>query len=268
MKSIFVCFLLTFLSFNCSKVSSQDPVPEHQTIKIFSNQLKEERVINIWLPDSYKNSTEKFPVLYMLDGGVQEDFPHLANTVAKLIEEKKIKPLILVGIENTERRRDLTGFTTVAKDKKIAPVVGGSEKFRSFITTELFPKIEKDFRTDGEKGIIGESVAGLFVTETLLLHPEIFDAYIAFDPSLWWNNHYLVKTASQNLSKFPQKNIKFWFAGSGAKDISLHTRNLEKALRVQNNPNFKWHYSDEPGEKHNTIFRATKEQALIWTFSQ
>ena len=79
---------------------------------------------------------------------------------------KKIKPLLLVGIENTQRRRDLTGFTEVEKDKEIAPIVGGSEKFRAFNKEELFPEIEKRYGTTSEKSIIGESASGLFVMET------------------------------------------------------------------------------------------------------
>ena len=122
--------------------------------------------------------------------------------------------MILVGIANTQRRRDLTGFTEVEKDREIAPVVGGSEKFRAFIKEELFPEINKRYRTTNEKSIIGESLSGLFVVETFLLTPDMFDNYIAFDPSLWWNNHSLVKTAKQHLENFPKTEKRIWFAGS------------------------------------------------------
>src|SRR5690606_1498311 len=98
----------------------------------------------------------------MPDGGVQEDFPHIANTLSELIQNKKIPPFILVGIENTERRRDLSPPTEVEKDKEIAPVVGGSAVFRAFVQNELIPEINAKYRTTNEKGIIGESLAGLF----------------------------------------------------------------------------------------------------------
>lgn len=174
----------------------------------------------------------------------------------------------MVGIENTERRRDLTGETQVAEDKKVAPVVGGSAKFRAFISDELIPEINKKYRTTKEKGIIGESLSGLFVMETLMEKPELFDFYIAFDPSLWWNNQYLVKNAQKNLAKIPQdQQKKLWFAGSGTKDISPMTKRLAKILETENKLNVIWKYSDEPKEKHNTIFRSTKEKALIWTLN-
>lgn len=172
---------------------------------------------------------------------------------------------MLVGIENTQRRRDLTGFTEVDTDKEIAPVVGGSEKFRAFIKEELFPEIDKRYKTTNPKSIIGESLAGLFVMETFFLSPEMFDHYMAFDPSLWWNNHYLVRTAKEHLAQMPSTEKRLWFAGSDTEDIAIHTQNLAKTLKAVNPTNLTWKYSDEPGEKHHTIFRATKEKAIVWT---
>lgn len=262
---LFIVFTLT----SCSNASQpNDPIPEHETFKIQSKQVGEERVINVWTPENYKASKDSLSVMYMADGGINEDFPHIANTLAKLIKEKKIKPLILVGIENTQRRRDLTGFTEVAKDKEIAPVVGGSEKFRAFIKDELFPEINKRYRTTTEKSIIGESASGLFVMETFFLTPQMFDNYIAFDPSLWWNNHYLVRTAKEHLAKFPTSEKRIWFAGSDAEDVSPFTKELADIFTVVNKENVKWKFSDEPKEKHTTIFRATKEKAIIWTLNK
>lgn len=71
-----------------------------------------------------------WPVLYMPDGGIEEDFLHVAGLVQVSVGNGTMRPFILVGIENTARRRDLTGLTTRAEDKKIAPKVGGSAAFR------------------------------------------------------------------------------------------------------------------------------------------
>lgn len=269
MKTIFSYVLLAILLISCgSATPPADPIPAHETLNIESKILGETRVINIWTPPDYAKTGDSLPVLYMPDGGVKEDFPHIANTLSELIVSKKIPPTILVGIENTERRRDLTGPTKIAKDKEIAPVVGGSANFLNFITTELIPEINQKYRTTAEKGIIGESLAGLFVTETFFKHPDSFDYYIAFDPSIWWNDFDLGKTAKTDLSKFPTTEKRYWFAGSGATDISTHTQGLAKILKSANLPNLKWTYSDEPKEEHSTIFRATKEKAMIWTMNK
>lgn len=268
---LIISFLVLGILFltNCSNSSQiNDPIPEYETFTIKSSNVGEERVINVWIPENYKASKDSLSVLYMADGGTKEDFPHIANTLSKLIKEKKITPIILVGIENTQRRRDLTGFTEVEKDKEIAPVVGGSEKFRAFIKDELFLEINKRYRTTNEKSIIGESASGLFVMETFFLTPEMFDNYIAFDPSLWWNNHYLTRTAKEHLAKFPTTEKRLWFASSDAEDIVPYTKQLASVLKTENIANLNWKYSDEPKEKHNTIFRATKEKAILWTLNK
>ncbi|MDR2083597.1 MAG: hypothetical protein LBP67_01205 [Bacteroidales bacterium] len=270
MKLIYCNILFILLSLAGFSNTSQlnDSIPEYETFTIKSEQVGEVRTINVWTPADYKTNPNSLPVMYMADGGINEDFPHIANTLSELIEQKKIKPIILVGIENTQRRRDLTGFTEVAEDKEIAPVVGGSEKFRAFIKEELFPEINKRYRITNEKSIIGESASGLFVMETFFLTPEMFDNYIAFDPSLWWNNHYLVRTAKEHLEKFPASKKRIWFAGSNTEGISCFTKELANIFKTENLTNIQWKYSDEPKEEHNTIFRATKEKAIIWTLNK
>lgn len=262
-------FFLIGLLTSCSNNSHPtDPIPDHETFTIQSIQVGEVRTINVWTPKDYPSYSKSLPVMYMADGGLKEDFPHIANTLAELIALKKIEPLILVGIENTQRRRDLTGITEVEKDKEIAPEVGGAEKFRAFIKEELFPEINKRYKTSNIKSIIGESASGLFVVETFFLAPDMFDNYIAFDPSLWWNNHYLVRTAKEHLANFPTTEKRIWFAGSNTEDISPFTRELAEHFKAENLSNVKWNYSDEPKETHGTIFRAAKEKALVWTFNK
>ena len=268
-KVIYYQFLLCIVFLSCgNSVEIKDTIPPHDSFRLVSKSLGETRVINVWMPEEYKSSSDSLPVMYMPDGGIEEDFPHIANTFAKLIKSKKISPMILVGIENTERRRDLSGPTDVETDKEVAPVVGGSEKFRVFIYDELFPEINKRYRTSNKKGILGESLAGLFVVETFLIKPEMFDYYIAFDPSLWWNNHFLVRNSKEFLANEKAVGKKLWFAGSSASDISIYTQELSKILTNSNVKGLEWKYSDEPKEKHQTIFRATKEKALIWSFGK
>ena len=269
MKKTITVLTFFILAISCKNQGAtyNDPIPEHDSLTITSKYVHEDRVINIWTPPGYNTSSEHFPVLYMPDGGIKEDFPHIANTLAKLLEENKIPPFILVGIENTERGRDLTGFSEAEDDKQYCPVTDGAKDFREFITEELMPEINKKYRTQPKKGIIGESLAGLFVMETFFTAPETFDFYIAMDPSLWWNNNYLASNADILLTKLPEKDLKLWFAGSSVEDISQYTKLVDKALQNNAPSNLTWKYSNETNEQHNTIFRATKEKALVWTLN-
>ena len=263
-SAIFLALVLT----SCArKMAYNDPIPAHESFTVDSELLQEERTINVWLPRNY-DELENLKVLYMPDGGLKEDFPHIANTIAALVESGQIEPLILVGIENTDRHRDLTGASEQVEDAKYCPLTDGAKNFRAFILEELVPMVAMKYRVSGEKGLLGESLAGLFVMETFLEHPMAFDHYIAMDPSLWWNNHALQSSAADKLKHFSSSNISLWFAGSSALDISKYTQALAQTLSADAPTTLRWHYSDEPSEKHNTIFRATKEKALLWTFAK
>lgn len=260
--------ILFLAATGCSQAPAPtDPIPPHSTFKTESIVLDETRVICVWTPPEYDQSKEAYPVLYMPDGGINEDFPHIANTVSKLVADRSIPPTILVGIENTERRRDLTGPSSVPEDEKIAPLTDGASKFRQFIADELFVEIKNRYRITDQRSIIGESAAGLFVVETLLLKPEMFNAYIAMDPALHWNDTYLVRTATEHLANLTDSPRRFWFAGSNAGDIQPHTRRLESILKDSSPNSLEWLYLDQPDERHTTIFRAAKETALIWALN-
>ncbi len=116
------------------------PLVVGETFTINSKALGETRRINVYMPPGYAESAAaRLPVLYMPDGGISEDFLHVAGLVQVSVGNGTMRPFLLVGIENTERRRDLTGATENENDKKIAPCVGGSEAFRKFIREELMP---------------------------------------------------------------------------------------------------------------------------------
>ncbi len=256
-------FILVTLT-SCSNASQPNElIPANETFKFQSKQVGEERTINIWTPANYKTNIDPLPVIYVADSGIKEDFPHISNALIKLVKEKKIKSLISVEIKNTQRRRDLTGFTELEKDKEIAPIVGSSEKFIAFIKDELFIEIEKRYQTTSEKSILGESLSGLFVTETFLLTPEMFDSYMALDPSLWWNMQYLVRIVKEHLAKFPSPEKRIWLAGSNVGDVAPSTKESADILKAYNRANLQWRFSDEPKEKHTTTFIATKEKAII-----
>jgi predicted alpha/beta superfamily hydrolase len=202
----------------------------------------------------------------MPDGGMAEDFMHVAGLVQVSAGNGTMRPFLLVGVENTQRRRDMTGPTEVESDKKIAPRVGGSEAFRKFIRDELMPQVKGRYRTTGETGIVGESLAGLFVVETFLLEPELFDTYIAFDPSLWWNNQKLVGGAGERLRARPKLEKTLYVASSGD-DIRIGgTQRLADALREGAPPGVKWHYEKMPDEQHSTIYHPAALRAFRVVF--
>ena len=244
-----------------------EPLVIGQTFTLKSRALGETRRLNVYLPSGYAGSaTLRLPVLYMPDGGLEEDFLHVAGLVQVLVGNGSMRPFILVGIENTQRRRDLTGPTTNKDDKKIAPVVGGSAAFRRFIREELMPEIQQRYRTTSERAIVGESLAGLFVVETLLLEPDIFNTYLAFDPSLWWNNEQLANQASTLLQAPAGQPKVLYLATSSNAGIDAPTRRLTQALAGKTGRKIAWYYAPMPLETHATIYHPAALNAFRLVF--
>lgn len=242
-----------------------DLVPAHDTFTVKSQVLGESRHINVHVPETYAASTTvRFPVLYMPDGGIDEDFPHVVNTVDSLIALHVIRPVIVVGIPNTERRRDLTGTTRVHADSTIAPHVGGSAAFRRFIETELIPAIGGRYRVTDERSIVGESLAGLFVVETFLVEPALFKHYVALDPSLWWNHGALVDSAPTLLAGRDTTSRSLFLASSSQPDIAAGTQHLARLLDAIPPGQLTWVCTPRPDLTHATIFRGVGTGALAF----
>jgi hypothetical protein len=156
----------------------------------------------------------------------------------------------------------MTGPTDNAKDKLIAPHVGGSAAFRKFIREELMPDVKRRYRTTDETAIVGESLAGLFVVETLFLDPDLFDTYIAIDPSLWWNDRKLVGGAATSLYARPRRGKSLWFATSEEPGTQEPAQHLADVLQAESNSGVRWHYEKMPQEKHATIYHPAALKAF------
>jgi hypothetical protein len=246
-----------------SDVDKAAPLVIGETFNIDSKVLNETRRINVYLPPGYTESPgARLPVLYMPDGGIAEDFLHVAGLVQVSVGNATMRPFLLVGIENTARRRDMTGHTESESDKKIAPRVGGSGAFRKFIRDELVPQVKARYRTTNETAIVGESLAGLFVMETFVLEPDLFDTYIAFDPSLWWNNQKLVNEVGERLRARPALKKTLYFATSGDSGLADTAQRLAQVLGKHAPSGLVWHYERMPEEKHATIYHPAALKAF------
>lgn len=254
-------------SAQATSIASQ-PLSVGETFTLDSKVMGETRRINVYLPAEYQARADaRVPVLYMPDGGIAEDFLHVAGLMQVSMANGTMRPFMLVGIENTQRRRDMTGPTEVASDRKIAPVVGGSAAFRAFIRDELMPEIDRRYRTTGETAIVGESAAGLFIMETLVLAPEMFDAYIAIDPSLWWNKRSLARGFGDFLAANPGLEARLFIAHSGEPSIADVVKTLPATLEVAAPKGLRWHYLPLPEETHGTVYHPAALRAFRALFA-
>ncbi|WP_257385327.1 alpha/beta hydrolase [Tahibacter caeni] len=239
-----------------------EPMPEHATFTLDSAALKETRRIAVYTPPGYAaDAAARYPLLVMPDGGVAEDFPHVATVVDRAIRAGQMPALVLVGIENTERRRDMTGPTEVESDRKIAPRVGGSAAFRAFVRDELLPQVAARYRVSDERAIVGESLAGLFVLETCVEEPQLFRTCIALSPSVWWNRGALVRALPARLKARPDWHAR-WYVATAGDDETPESAALIETLRADAPAGLQWQYEPRPDLRHDNIYRSLAPAVL------
>ena len=192
------------------------------TVKTFhSNVLNEDRELLVYVPNSGGvDSNTRYPVMYLLDG---YSFFHSATGMMQYLSAiGKMPEMIVVAIVNTDRVRDLTPtHSTIGFDGQEVPFLknsGGGEQFLSFIEKELFPYIDSTYKTEPYRMFVGHSLGGLTVVNTFLNHPALFNAYVAIDPSLWWDNQLLIKQAATIVAQKDYIGKSLFFAAANAKE--------------------------------------------------
>lgn len=222
-----------------------------------SIELNETRILNIYLPEGYSaDSAQTYNVIYLLDGSADEDFIHVAGIVqfCNFSWINVLPPSIVVGISNVDRKRDFTFPTTIQKDKEDFPTTGESAKFISFIEKELQPYIDKNYKTNSNKMLIGQSLGGLLATEILYTKPQLFNQYLIVSPSLWWNAESLLKGNPVILNaSFSSKTELFVAVGNEGKIMERDAKKLYKQLKNSKATNLSVMFKFLGNKNHATI---------------
>lgn len=272
MKLIFTISLI-FLTHNIFSQEIIKKISEHdfsigKTVEVQSTILGENRILNIYLPESYaKEPTKKYPVIYLLDGSKDEDFIHISGLVQfgsfpwiNLVPES-----IIVGISNVDRKRDFTYPSKNELDRKDLPTSGNSELFINFIENELQPFIETTFRTAGSKTLIGQSLGGLLATEILLKKPDLFDQYIIVSPSLWWDNTNLLQFEPK---KYTTTKSIYIAVGKEGKIMEQTAKKLYKKLEKTKKDNTKIYFDFLKNKDHGDALHIAVYNAFEKIYKQ
>lgn len=241
----------------------ETPIIIGQSYALPSSVMGQTRQINVWLPPGYERSGQTYPVLYVLDGGQDQDFHHISGIAQLGTIVGTTRDVIVVGIASVDRRNELALPTDNPELIARYPTQGQSERFRRFIWQELQPFIASQFRTNGEEALMGESLAGLFVVETFLKEPQMFDAYVAVSPSLWWDGGVLARQSGAHLrdhSNDPRTLILT--LGDEGEEMQAPMDVLTTNLRDHAMPNTKWNFTPRPTESHATIYHGAALDAF------
>ncbi|OIV41799.1 alpha/beta hydrolase [Flavobacterium johnsoniae] len=282
-------FTLTFFLFISTFIFSQNNKSKsNETSKPFvlgiieeiqSKELDEKRILNIYLPDGYNPKDDaKYPVIYLLDGSADEDFIHITGLVQFNSFEwiNQVPKSIVVGIATVDRRRDFTFPTTVEKDKTRFPTTGHSDKFIAFIEKELQPFINKKYKTNESKTIIGQSLGGLLETEILFKKPSLFNKYVIVSPSLWWDNGSLLNMDSEIFQENYKQQTEIYVAvgkeGLTPTEIprvmEVDANLLAEKIKTSRSKNIKVYFDYFPEENHGTILHPAVSNSFRFFYPQ
>ncbi len=226
-----------------------------KTLKLKSAVLGEERTVLVRTPAGYETNKVSYPVLYMTDGDAH--MGHTASTIEFLTRNGRISDLIVVGVTNTDRTRDLTPVKSTNKNpagELQFPTSGGADNFLKFFETELIPEIEKQYRVQPYRILAGHSLGGLFAIHAMISKPGLFNSYVAVSPSLQWENGEALKRAEDFLAK--QKEMKvtlFVSLGNEPGAIGESFDSFRALLAKTNIKGFEWQAERMDDEDHGSV---------------
>ncbi len=296
MKKLLLITAIILCLVNCqskkspeSKVKKDTNIVIGQKDTVYSDILKEYREIWVHLPKSARNTTTgsaKYPVVYLLDGSAH--FYSVTGMIKQLstTNGNTISPeMIVIGIPNTDRIRDLTPTHVNEFNGDSIPfrTSGGGKNFLSFIEKELIPHVQKSYPASSYRTFIGHSLGGLVVIDALVDRPDLFDNYIAIDPSLWWDNQKLLKRVEGifKTNTYTGKSLYLGVAntlGAGIdfnevqNDTTEDTKHIRSIIEFakttesipDNGLNFKWKYY--ANDSHSSVPLITEYDAIHFLF--
>jgi predicted alpha/beta superfamily hydrolase len=208
--------------------------------KFASKHLGNERGLLVWLPPGYDdNRTVRYDVLYMHDGqNVFDDWTSFAGewradeTAKALIEQNKIRPIIIVAIENNNRRMD---EYTMTRDDRHGGRGGDGAKYAKFVAEEVKPFIDRTYRTKAERehtGVAGSSLGATISLEIARAYPDKFGLVGALSPAAWWNDGEMLTRFEQDTSWM--KGKRFWVdIGTNEGDAARKQAYIDSAHRIE-----------------------------------
>ena len=253
MKRFILPLIIQVFVLSCPSISNaQQQIASvlHFRHTISSKVLGEDRTILVRVPPGYETTTQRFPVVLMLDAHAPQN-AMMASIIESQAFAGTMPEMILVGIQNTNRTRDLTPTKTGRGDS------GGGDKFLDFVEQEVLPLIDKTYRTEPYRIFAGHSLGGLTVVYTMLSRPHLFGGYIAASPVLHWDSNYVIKK-SDDLFKTQKEFKKSLFISLGDEPDYLNGFNSYKDLLKKNAPNgLDYEFQHWTDEDHGSVVMRT-----------
>jgi len=249
--SLFTSFLLT------APIFSQYQTEHRFTIN--SNHLDDTREVWVSLPKYYHQNKYKCHTLYLFDGDNIQ-----SNETIKAIRNELfecggyIEPLIIVGVEQKVRNRELSPYGSRGK------------VFQEFIESELIPCIESSYSTNGDRIIAGHSLGGYYALH-LWMKSNLFSSCFAFSPAIYNNENRITKDIVEYLEANQPKGhvyVNNGTQGNTERRIKEYIEELKSAFTTHGNQDLYFKYDEHEGQGHNFTPMLGLADALLFHFSR
>lgn len=251
--------LLLLLLFYSATFFAQD-ISIGKRDKVYSEILQQDREFSVYLPPSYNTSvSQKYPMLYILDGDYNfqyvAGFLELQGAISEIIPE-----MILVAISGkgtNEYRKNCKPNIDGVEDS------GNAKEVVNFIEKELIPYVNKNYKASDYKILGGHSVGGIFVVNTAINHPDLFNNYIAISPALWWGKNAMEDVLKNTWGKTESTTASLYISLANEKGmgVSEFVKKIPKSIMEKNVK-----YQEFPNETHNSVGLVTYKWALTDIF--
>jgi predicted alpha/beta superfamily hydrolase len=240
--------------------------------RLKSSHTGKEYEIDVFLPLDYHQSTQRYPVIYVLDA--EYNFGCVAYITRRLIKNKDILPVLLVGIAFDTDEKDYYDrrmYDSTPESKIHGYGTGGARPFTQFIETELIPFIEKDYRTlKDDRTIIGLSISGFYCCYLLFKHPGLFQKFIIVSPSLWFSGKVAFEYEEEYSKISKSLPVGIYLASGGLEGPNIKDNSIQmgRILEARKYQGLKLKSAILEGEHHRSVFPLAFTRGLQFLMGQ
>lgn len=284
----FVFCLMHGAAFASTPVPAPYQLEGTEVRDIHARSLKRDYQLLVALPDSYKTSARRYPVLFVTDANYA--FPVVRNIAQRLARHAGMEEVIVVGLSYAigdspvhSRRRDYTPTTPRANGYRSdmpgrAPAFGEAGAYGRFIAGEVFPLVAAHYRADmGRKAFVGHSYGSLLGLEVLLTRPATFEHYILGSPSLWFDRGVMFERERDYARAHRDLPASVYFGIGGREtlapgkrrsrleeeaDMVADLKEFDAALTSRRYPGLKTRVEVFGGEDHASVFPVVLTRGL------
>ncbi len=259
-KSILFAIVLQLIVNIGNAQIKTEPLSIGEKFELYSEYNKTKYQISVCLPKDYSKDSANYACVYLFYGG-DSKFLAASGIITSLSDATwQIPHVIIVGVTNMQWQRDLTPVPIRGREN-----CGGAKEFLSFVSNDLFPAIDSNYRTSNHRIFMGHSFGGLFGIYSFIENPEYFDDFILISPSIAQRADYIQNAFKEKVQSSENLNNKFYLSsGSEGPRILKSVLWIEEGLESKRHENIRWRFEQFEGHNHHTQTSLTNKWTVVY----